>query len=96
MASARSFLPHPFPSPAFKTLYEFYGAMLFSLPWVGALLLMLLAGAFIGLSNDDSEPRKPIAAATAGFRPLMVFCAGCLLLPVCGAVICLLYTSRCV
>jgi len=93
VASARSFLPHPFPSPAFKTLYEFYGAMLFSLPWVGALLLMLLAGAFIGLSNDDSEPRKPIAAATAGFRPLMVFCAGCLLLPVCGAVITAMKTS---
>lgn len=83
VASARTFLPHPFPSPVFKTLYEFYGDMLFSLPWVGALLMMLLAGAYIGLSNFDGPPRKQINPTV---RPLMVFCAGCLLLPVCGAV----------
>lgn len=83
LASAHTFLPHPFHSPAFKTLYEFYGDMLFSLPWVGALLLMLLAGAYIGLSNFDGQPRKQINPSV---RPLMVFCAGCLLLPVCGAV----------
>jgi hypothetical protein len=85
LASTRTFLPHPFPSPAFKTLYEFYGDMLFSLPWVGALLLMLVAGAYIGRSHEGSQPGKQ--AAASGFRPLMVFCAGCLLLPVCGAVI---------
>ena len=84
VASTRTFLPHPFPSPAFKTLYEFYGDMLFSLPWVGALLLMLLAGAYIGLSDGGGQPRKQVLVAT---RPLLVFCAGCLLLPVCGAVI---------
>jgi hypothetical protein len=82
-ASGRTFLPHPFPTPAFKSLYEFYGDMLFSLPWVGALLLMLLAGAYMGLSNDGGQPRRQIAPTV---RPLMVFCAGCLLLPFCGAV----------
>jgi hypothetical protein len=86
VASTRTFLPHPFPSPAFKTLYEFYGGMLFSLPWIGALLLMLLAAAYNGRSNDDGQPRSQIAPASP-VRPLMVFCAGCLLLPVCGAVI---------
>jgi hypothetical protein len=84
VASTRTFLPHPFPSPAFKTLYEFYGDMLFTLPWVGALLLTLLAGAYSGLSNGESQHQKPIAPTV---RPLMAFCAGCLLLPVCGAVI---------
>ena len=83
MASARTFLPHPFPLPPFKALYEFYGDALFSLPWVGALLMMLLAGAYSGLSNVDGQPRKQIDPTV---RPLMVFCAGCLLLPVCGAV----------
>jgi len=83
VASARTFLPHPFHSPPIKSLYEFYGDMLFSLPWVGALLMMLLAGAYIGLSNLDGQPRKQINPTV---RPLMVFCAGCLLLPVCGAV----------
>jgi hypothetical protein len=83
LASIRTFLPHPFPSPAFKTLYEFYGDMLFSLPWVGALLLMLLAGAYSGPSNDARQPREQTASTV---RPLMAFCAGCLLLPVCGAV----------
>jgi hypothetical protein len=83
VASARIFLPHPFRSPVIKTLYEFYGDMLFSLPWAGALLMMLLACAYIGPSNFDGPPRKQINPAV---RPLMVFCAGCLLLPVCGAV----------
>jgi hypothetical protein len=87
VASTRTFLPHPFPTPAFKSLYEFYGDMLFSLPWVGALLLMLLAGAYIGLSSQDGQPRQQVPDSAPGSRPLMVFCAGCLLLPVCGAVI---------
>jgi hypothetical protein len=58
--------------------------MLFTLPWVGALFLALLASAYSGLSNGESQSQKPIAPTV---RPLMAFCAGCLLLPVCGAVI---------
>ncbi len=48
VASGRAYLGHPGQTAEFKQLYEFYGDMLFTLPWVVALLLMLFAGAYQG------------------------------------------------
>jgi hypothetical protein len=86
-SATHTFMAHALPLPAFKTLYEFYGDLLFALPWVGAVVLILFAEAYLGPAKDsDASPAYPVSQA-GYFRTMMVFCGGCLLLPVCGALI---------
>jgi hypothetical protein len=86
-SAQHTFMAHSLPLPAFKTLYDFYGELLYTLPWVGAFLLMLFAGAYLGRANEGEPASRYSPRVEDGFRTMMVFCGGCLLLPVCGAVI---------
>ncbi len=92
-AATHTFMSHSLALPAFKTLYDFYGDILFSLPWVGVLLLLLFAAPYIGLAGDDSAPSKRASDWSGSIRVAMVVCGGCLLLPVCGAFITILRSN---
>jgi hypothetical protein len=86
-SATHTFMAHSFPQPAFKTLYEFYGDLLYTLPWVGAMILILFAGAYLGRAEDGDAVAANPAGPTGDFRTLMVFCGASLFLPFCGALI---------
>jgi hypothetical protein len=93
VAATHTFMARSQPLPALKTLYDFYGDMLFLLPWAGALMLMLLAAAYRGSVADGPALESDAARPAGDVRALLAFCGAAMLLPVLGAIISLVHNG---
>jgi hypothetical protein len=73
----------------FQTLYGFFGSIVFSLPWVG-IILLLFAAAGLGTMRAETAQRPWISQAQ---RLMLVVSCGFLLLPFCGYLVGVLLTG---
>jgi hypothetical protein len=89
IAATRKLLGHYGYEVKFQTLYDFFGNLVFSLPWAG-ILLLLFAAAGLGAMRAESVPRPWISQA---HRLMLVVCCGFLLLPFCGYLVGVLATG---
>ena len=81
ISAGHTYLKHYYYKVEFQTLYEFFGSMVFSLPWAGLVLLLLFAAAWLGAKPAEAVQRPSISQA---HRLLLVVSCGFLLLPFCG------------
>jgi len=89
ISGGRIFLRHYASRAEFQTLYEFFGSLVFSLPWVG-IVLLLFAAAGLGAMRAEAAQRPWVSQAQ---RLMLVVSCGFLLLPFCGYLLGVLWTG---
>ncbi len=89
ISGAHVYLGHYGEKVEFQTLYGFFGTIVFSLPWVG-IILLLFAAAGLGAMRAETARRPWISQA---HRLMLVVSCGFLLLPFCGYLAGVLWTG---